>query len=125
MEFKLNLVILLFLLIRNCTWFLAYLVYIRGKLKLEYREKVSPEEKLERKTKVRTLPPKEYCNGFEMLLLQNGWSDFTDRWTSDLSCEGAFAEGDFRPLCILNFVLLGANQNEDSTRLAPRMTSVT
>ena len=86
---------------------------------------MSPEEKLETKTKVRTLAPKEYCNWFELLLLENEGSDFTDRWTSDVSCEGAFAEGDFRPLCILNFVLLGANQNEESTGLAPRMTSVT
>ena len=55
----------------------------------------------------------------------NGWGDFTDRWTSDLSWKDAPPNGKVRPLYILNFVLSGANQNEDSTWLAPRMTSVT
>ena len=66
-----------------------------------------------------------YCTGFDLLLLGNGWGDFTDRWTSDLSWKDAPLKGKIRPLYILNFVLSGANQNRDSTGLAPRMTSVT
>ena len=66
-----------------------------------------------------------YCTGLELLLLENGWSDVTDRGTSGLSSKCAAQRGKFRPLYILNFVLSEANQNEDSTGLAPRMTSVT
>ena len=67
----------------------------------------------------------EYCTGFEPSVLENGWSDFTDRWTSDLSWKDAPLNGKFRPLYILNFVFSGANENRSSTGSAPRMTSVT
>ena len=74
---------------------------------------------------MKTFLTNEYCTGFEPSVLDNGWSDFTDLWTSDPSWKDAAPNGKFRPLYILNFVLSGANENEDSTRLAPRMTSVT
>ena len=68
---------------------------------------------------------KEYCTGFDLLFLENGWSDFTVRWTSGLSWKDASLKGKFRPLYILNFVISRANENNSSTGLAPRMTSVT
>ena len=83
---------------------------------------------LEIKTKVEALLDqrlllKNYCTGFDLLLLEKGWSDFTDLWTSDLSWKVKPQRGKFCQLYFLKFVFSGANENGSSTGLAPRMTS--
>ena len=57
------------------------------------------------------------------LCWKKSWSDFTCLLTSDLSWTGARQNGKLRPLQILNCVHSGANQNWNSTGLAPSMTS--
>ena len=65
----------------------------------------------------------KYCTGFDLSLLENGWSEFTYLLKSDLSWTGARQNDKFRSLFILIVVHWGANYNEDSTGLAPSMTS--
>ena len=107
---------------------ISHLVHIRRKAKGNLYRKYHQKKKLEIKPKVETLFDKqlllrEYCFGFDLCLLENGWSEITYLLTPDLSWKRACQCGIFRPLYILNFDHSGANENENSTGLAPSMTS--
>ena len=91
-------------------------------------KKVSIKTKVRNKNKSEniirlTITAQKYCTGCNSFLLENGRSEFAYLLTSDLNWIGARQNGKFRPLCILNFVHSGANRNENSTGLAPSMTS--
>ena len=71
--------------------------------------KISLKEKLEKKIEnEKKYSTNEYCTGFEPSVLENGWSDFTHLWTSDLSWKDAPLKGQISSAIYTKFCALGS-----------------
>ena len=100
---------------------------MRGKIKIKLCRKCYQKEKLERQ-KWKLYSINNYCSertAMRSICLRRKkigvnsricWHLIWNRWTRQ--------RGNFRPLCILNFIQSGANQKENNTGLAPSRTSI-